>query len=47
MNITDPTLQMIKSGELIKKSYVTKADPSDSIQLCAWDKHIEMLELAR
>jgi hypothetical protein len=47
MNKTDPTLQTIKSGEMIRKSYVTIADASDTIQVCAWDKHIDELELAK
>ncbi|XP_061169175.1 uncharacterized protein LOC133178499 [Saccostrea echinata] len=47
MNKTDPSLQTIKSGEIIKRSYVTVADASDTIQVCAWDKHIDQLDLAK
>lgn len=43
----DPTLQAIKSGEVIKKSYITVADATDTIQVCAWDKHIDQLEIGK
>uniref|UniRef100_A0A8W8NTQ5 Uncharacterized protein n=1 Tax=Magallana gigas TaxID=29159 RepID=A0A8W8NTQ5_MAGGI len=47
MNKMDPTLQAIKSGEVIRKSYITVADATDTIQVCAWDKHIDQLEIGK
>lgn len=47
MSQNDPTLQTIKSGEVIQKQYLTIADATNSIQLCAWDKHIEQIQLAK
>lgn len=43
----EPTLQTIKSGEVIEKQYIRIADSTDSIQLGAWDKHITQIQLAK
>ncbi|XP_062608970.1 uncharacterized protein LOC134270742, partial [Saccostrea cucullata] len=47
MDQKETTLQTIKSGEVIQKQYVTISDASDTIQLCAWDKHIKQIQLAK
>lgn len=47
MNKMDPTLQANKSGEVIRKSYITVADATDTIQVCACSKHIGQLEIVK